>query len=208
MRKTSLSLFCTFAVLLFLIPAASHAESIDGTSIYVTSVFDGEPAQYANFADITATRVNAGVFSDWMVGADSGTNLTFIPGTDNGDQRTRNVFDLNFSGDQLYNNFSSSDTLSLTFQLDPGLVFNTNYMAITIAKDTQVPSSSVNDGTLTLNIDGLDQLAGNGGQLQLIFDVEPQGFDAVPEPSTLLLGLPVFAMIFFAFRRRGVAQGL
>ncbi len=204
--KGSPILTFSVAALSLLIPATSHAESIYGTSIGVTSVFNSDPSQFFNFADITATRIDAGAFSDWMFGADSGTNLTFIPGTDNGDQKTRNEFDLNFSGDQLYNNFSSTDTLTLTLQLDPGLVFNTNYMAITIAKDTQVPSSSVNDGTLTLNIAGLDQLAGNGGQLQLIFDVEPQGFDAAPEPSTLLLGLPVLALIFFWFRRRDAAR--
>jgi hypothetical protein len=198
--KTSWILFSLAAPLL-LIPATGQAASIYGTSINVTSVFDNGSPQQSDFADITATRINAGVFSDWMLGWDSGTNLTFIPVTDNGDQRTRNVFDLNFSGDPLANNFSSSDTLSLTLQLDPQYVFNTNFMAITIAKDTEVPSSSVSGGTLTLNIAGLDQLAGNGGQLELIFDVEPVPAPT-PEPSTLLLGFPVLGMLLFSLRRR------
>jgi hypothetical protein len=182
-------------------PASVEAASISGTSINVTSVFDGRAAQQWNFANITASRMNAGVFSDWMIGGDTGTNLEFEPGADNGDQRTRNEFDLNFSGDELYNNFAATDLLTLTLQLDPGLVFNTNYMAITIAKDTQVPDSSVNGGTLTLNIAGLDQLAGNGGKLQVIFDVEPQAFTPLPEPATLLPGLMILAVILFARRR-------
>ncbi|HEY4088723.1 MAG TPA: hypothetical protein VGM43_22490 [Bryobacteraceae bacterium] len=194
--KLSLILF-TVAAPLFLLPAASQAASISGTSINVTSVFDNGSPQQWDFANITALRQNAGVFSDWMIGWDTGTNLTFIPDVDNGDQKTRNVFDLNFSGDPLANNFSVADTLTLTLQLDPLWVFNTHYMAITIANDTQVPSSSVNGGTLTLNIAGLDQLAGNGGQLELIFDVEK-----TPEPSTLLLGFPVLAMLLFSLRRR------
>lgn len=197
-----LTLTCLLAAPLFVMPATGHAESISGTSILVTSVFNGRPAQQWNFANITATRINAGVFSDWMVGGDTNTNFTFIPGVDNGDQRTRNVFDLNFSGIEIYNTFASSDLLTLTLQLDPGFVFNTNYMAITIAKDTQVPSSSVNNGTLTLNVAGLDQLAGNGGQLELIFDIEPEGLTPTPEPSTLLLGLPVVAGLLFSLRRR------
>ncbi|HXE65019.1 MAG TPA: hypothetical protein VN519_15855 [Bryobacteraceae bacterium] len=202
MRKNPLTLLSLFAAPLFLIPATSQAASISGTSILVTSQFNSDAPQQSNFADITAFRQNGDVFSDWMIGWDTGTNLTFIPGTDNGDQRTRNVFDLNFSGNPLANDFNSTDMLTLTLQLDSGLVFNTNYMAITIAKDIQVPNSSVNGGTLTLNIAGLDQLAGNGGQLELIFDVEPQGFASLPEPSTLLLGLPVLALLLFSFRRR------
>jgi len=196
MRGKFFGILFSVAAPLFLIPATSQAASISGSSILVTSQFNSNAPQQWNFADITAFRQNAGVFSDWMIGWDTGTNLTFTPGVDNGDQRTRNVFDLNFSGDPLANNFSSTDTLTLTLQLDPQLVYNTHYMAITIAKDTQVPSSSVNGGTLTLNIAGLDQLAGNGGQLELIFDVE------TPEPSTLLLGLPVLALLLFSFRRR------
>jgi hypothetical protein len=201
MRVNPLSLICLLAAPLFLMPASVEAASISGTSINVTSVFDGRAAQQWNFANITASRMNAGVFSDWMIGGDTGTNLEFEPGVDNGDQRTRNEFDLNFSGDELYNNFAATDLLTLTLQLDPGLVFNTNYMAITIAKDTQVPDSSVNGGTLTLNIAGLDQLAGNGGKLQVIFDVEPQAFTPLPEPATLLPGLMILAVILFARRR-------
>jgi MYXO-CTERM domain-containing protein len=69
--------------------------------------------------------------------------------------------------------------------------------------DTQVPSSSVEDGKLTLHIAGLDQLAGLGGQLEVVFDVEPEDFDATPEPSTLLLGLPLAgALLVFSRRRR------
>src|SRR6185437_3347847 len=173
------TLISLLAAPLFLIPATGQAASISGTSILVTSQLNSDAPQQFNFANITTTRQNAGVFSDWMIGSDTGTNLTFIPGVDNGD-RTRNVFDLNFSGNEQTNNFSSTDMLTLTLQLDPGFVFNQNYMAITVARDTQVPSSSLNGGALTLNIAGLDQLAGNGGQLELIFDVE------APEPSTLL----------------------
>lgn len=106
------------------------------------------------------------------------------------------MFDVNFSGDPVTNNFSTSDTLTLTLQLDPGFVFNQNYLAITIANDTQVPDSSVNGGTLILHLTDLDQIAGNGGKLEVIFDVE------TPEPSTLLLGLPVLAMLLFSLRRR------
>jgi hypothetical protein len=195
-RWKRLSLFVLLAAPLIL-PLKSSAASIYGTSINVTSVFNGRPAQQFDFANITATRINAGVFSDWMIGGDTGTNFEFIPGTDNGDRKTRNVFDLNFSGNELYNNFQPTDLLTLTLTLDPGLSFNTNYMAITIAKDTQVPGSSVNGGTLTLDIAGLDQLAGNGGQLEIVFDVE------TPEPSTLLLGLPALMGLFLTLRRRG-----
>jgi len=199
MRKNHLTLLTLLATPLFLIPATSHAASISGSSILVTSQFNSNAPQQWNFADITAFRQNAGVFSDWMIGWDTGTNLTFIPGVDNGDQQTRNVFDLNFSGNEVANNFSPADMLTLTLQLDPQLAFNTHYMAITIANDTQVPGSSVNGGTLTLHIAGLDQLAGNGGQLELIFDVE------TPEPSTLLLGLPVLALLLFSRRRQSLS---
>jgi len=196
MRKYPLTLLSLLAAPLFLTPATSRAASISGSSILVTSQLNSNAPQQWNFADITAFRQNAGIFSDWMLGWDTGTNLTFTPGVDNGDRQTRNVFDLNFSGNELTNNFSSSDTLKLTLQLDPQFVFNTHYMAITIANDTQVPDSSVNGGTLTLDVAGLDQLAGNGGKLELIFDVE------TPEPSTLLLGLPVLALLLFSRRRR------
>jgi hypothetical protein len=192
-----LTLTFLLAAPLFVMPATSQAASISGTSILVTSQLNSNAPQQWNFANITALRQVAGVFSDWMIGWDTGTNLTFIPDVDNGDQQTRNVFDLNFSGNDLTSNFDSTDILTLTLQLDPGFVFNTRYMAITIANDTQVPSSSVSNGTLTLNIAGLDQISGNGGQLELIFDIEP-----TPEPSTLLLGLPVLAGLLFTLRRR------
>ncbi len=194
--RHNLTLLSLLAAPLFLMPATSQAASISGSSILVTSQFNSNAPQQFNFADITALRQNAGVFSDWMIGYDGGTNLTFIPDVDNGDQRTRNVFDLNFSGNPQTNNYSPSDTLTLTLQLDPGLVFNTNYMAITVANDVQVPASSVDRGTLTLHITDLDQIADNGGKLEVVFDVE------TPEPSTLLLGLPVLAMLLFSFRRR------
>ena len=196
MRGKLSFILLSVAAPLFLIPAASQAASISGSSIVVTSQFNSNAPQHFTFADIIATQQDAGIFSDWMIGSDTGTNLTFIPDVDNGDQQTRNVFDLNFSGNPLTNNFSVTDTLTLTLQLDPNLVFNPQYMAITVAKDVQVPTSSLSGGALTLNITGLDQIPGNGGQLQLIFDVE------TPEPSTLLLGLPVLALLLFSFRRR------
>jgi hypothetical protein len=133
-----------------------------------------------------------------MYGPDTGTNIEFIPGVDNNDQETWNELDVNFSGDEVYNNFSPSDVLTLTIQLDPGLSFNTGYMAITIADDVQVPFSSISGGVLTFNMTNLDQIPGNGGQLQWVFDVER----ATPEPSTLLLGLPVLGVLLFSLRRR------
>jgi hypothetical protein len=196
MRKKASLIFFSVAASLVLLPAAGQAASISGTSILVTSQFNSNTPQQSNFADITALRQNAGVFSDWMIGWDSGTNLTFIPDVDNGDQHTRNVFDVNFSGDEIANNFGAGDTLTLTLQLDPGLLFNTHFMAITVANDVQIPSSSVNGGTLTLNFAGLDQIPGNGGQMELIFDVE------TPEPSTLLLGFPVLGLLLVSLRRR------
>jgi hypothetical protein len=196
MYTKSLTLTCLFAASLFFSPATGHAASISGTSIHVTSTFNSDPSQQANFADITGTQIQGGLFTDWMYAADPNTNIEFVAGVDNGDHKTYNELDVNFSGSEIYNNYSPADLLTLTFQLDPGLTFNTNFMAITIANDVQVPASSVSGGTMTLNINALDQISGNGGQLQLFFDVE------TPEPSTFLLGLPVLGVLLFWGRRR------
>jgi hypothetical protein len=58
-----------------------QADSLNGDSITVTSVFNTDAAQQWDFSNITAERINAGVFSDSMLGFDSGTNIHDYPGS-------------------------------------------------------------------------------------------------------------------------------
>ncbi|HTV48431.1 MAG TPA: PEP-CTERM sorting domain-containing protein [Phycisphaerae bacterium] len=160
------------AIVLPLVPCLSpyaRAGSISGASITVTSVFNGQSPQQFTFSNITSTRIDRGVFSPWMPGASS-TQFEFIPGTPNGDQ-TRNELDVDFDGSSAGYQFQPGQTLDLTFQLNNNLEFDP-FAALTVANDVQVPSASINGGTLTVDMTDLDQIDGNGGQLQYIFDVE------------------------------------
>jgi hypothetical protein len=182
-----------------------QADSLNGDSITVTSVFNTDAAQQWDFSNITAERINAGVFSDWMLGFDSGTNITIIPGVPDGNQ-TRNEFDVNFSNGDLndgeFHDYTPTDTLQLTLQLSPAdKIFNVGFFALTIANDVQVPTSSVNGGTFTFDLTNLDQINGNGGQARFIFDVEDAAPQA-PEPGTTGLVAIGGQAVLIASRKR------
>ncbi len=182
------------ALVAFCLLPAARADSIIGASFTVTSYFDNDPAQQFTFPDITSTRINAGVFSDWMLGSDPNTNLEFVPGTPNGNA-TRNLLEVNFSSSD---NFQPADTITLSFQISPDLVFNPNFIALIEAIDVQVPSASVNGSVLTFTMTNLDQIQGNGGKVEFLFDAE-----SGPEPSTFLLaGGGVLGLLYHARRRR------
>lgn len=198
MRNIYLSAILAIPLAVCLSPYA-QAGSITGSSILVTSVFDGGSSQTYNFSDLSGTQTEGGIFS-WMNVDDAGANIEIIPGTPNGDE-TRNELEINFSTDAT---FVPSDTLDLTFQLSPGLVFNQSFFALTKAIDADVPEASATGGTFNVELTGLDQIDGNGGDIQYVFDAE----NATPEPSTVGLALIGCAILAFKLRRsRSVEQG-
>ncbi|HMD53563.1 MAG TPA: PEP-CTERM sorting domain-containing protein, partial [Phycisphaerae bacterium] len=67
--------------------------------------------------------------------------------------------------------FTPTDTLDLSFKLNNNLEFDP-FAALTVADDVQVPSASINGNTLNFYMTNLDQINGNGGRVQYIFDVE------------------------------------
>jgi PEP-CTERM motif len=159
--------------LIFTIPGLSpcaRAGSMSGATVVATSVFDGEAPQQFTFSNITSTRIDGGIFTPWMPGISS-TSIEFVPGTANGDE-TRNELDVNFDGSSNGYEFQPTDTLDLSFALSSGLEFNPDFAALTIANDVQIPSASINGNTLSFDMTNLDQINGNGGQVQYIFDVE------------------------------------
>jgi hypothetical protein len=194
--KFRLSLLPLAGLWLCCIPTA-FADSISGLSIDVTSVFDNGAPQQFDFNNITATRIDAGVF-DWMHGPDPGTNLEFIPGTPNGDQ-TRNEFDVNFSNNTNFDVFQPTDTITLTLQLPTGWYWNTDFFALIKAIDVQVPQATVNGGAFTFEMTNLDQVDGNGGQIQFIFDVDDTA--PTPEPGTIGLFVLGCAAVILRLRR-------
>jgi hypothetical protein len=178
--------------LLFTAAPFAQAGSISGASLTLTSVFDGQPAQQFTLTNINAPTLDAGVFSPWMCGIDSNTNIRVVPGTPNG-SHTRNEFDIDFSSSQTCITFQPTDTISMTLQLSPGFEFNSSFIALTIANDVQVPTANLSGGTLSFQMTNLDQINGNGGQVQYIFDVT----QTAPEPGTLaLFGLGGVALLF------------
>lgn len=195
-RRTIFSLFTLAALVQISVPIA-QADSISGLSIDVTSTFDNDASQQFDFNNITATRIDGGIFQ-WMVGFDPNNNLEFIPGTPDGDQ-TRNEFDVNFGLDESY---QPTDTITLSLQLPTGWYWNTNFFALTEAIDVQVPHASVssNGSTFTFEMTDLDQINGNGGKAQYIFDVTDVA--PTPEPGTIGLFAAGCAVLFLKLRKR------
>jgi hypothetical protein len=190
---------CSLIGLWLCVAPSASANSIAGLSIDVTSVFDGQTPQNFNFNNINATRIDGGIFS-WMTGIDPATNLEFIPGTPNGDQ-TRNTFDVNFSSGDNTIQYQPTDTIILTMTLSGGYTWNTDFFALVIADDVQVPVAHANGSTFTFEMTNLDQANGNGGQAQYIFDVEPPSL--TPEPGTTVLFALGSAGLLMLQRRRG-----
>jgi len=160
------------ALVLPLIPCLSpcaKAGSMSGATVVATSVFDGGSPQQFTFSNITSTRIDGGIFTPWMPGISS-TSIEFVPGAANGDQ-TRNELDVNFDGSSSGYSFTPTDTLDLSFKLNNNLEFDP-FAALTVADDVQVPSASINGNTLNFYMTNLDQINGNGGRVQYIFDVE------------------------------------
>jgi hypothetical protein len=177
----------------------ARADSISGLSIDVTSTFNNDASQQFDFNNITATRIDGGMF-EWMVGFDPNNNLEFIPGTPNGDQ-TRNEFDVNFGLDESY---QPTDTITLSLQLPTGWYWNANFFALTEAIDVQVPHATISGNTFTFEMTNLDQINGNGGKAQFIFgitDVAP-----APEPGTIGLFAMGGAVLFLKLRKRAKAS--
>jgi hypothetical protein len=205
-----LSVAALGCVWMLLCPPPAAADSILYDTITLTSVlYDPayDPALFGpqeyTFTDIDQTRKDAGVFSDWMYGIDSGTYIEFIPGTEQSNGDYDNIFAVGLSGNDCCFDYPAGSTITLTMQLPSSQVFNTSYFAL-ISAIAGVEDPVVNGGTFSFEITDLDTLSNNGipegGEDEFVFDVEPAPPGA-PEPATFTLSVLALAALLFAKRQ-------
>jgi hypothetical protein len=176
------------------LPLEARADSIQGLSITVTSVFDSDAPQQFTFHDIGSIAQDVGIFSDWMTDIDSGTFLEFIPASED----EENEFIVSLSGnsqDGLFP-FQPTDDIVLTVQLPSDYVFASPIALINVIQN--VTNTTVEGNTLSFEISGLDFTADSPGDDEFIFNVEQ-----IPEPGTLsLFVIAGAAMICRQFRSK------